>query len=176
MERLTMRDVGGRAFWVSPQNPGGGYRMTEDKEDQERLDRLAAYEDAMSIERAQELAQAEKDGRLAVLPCKNDTVYTIEEDYFNCAKCRHGSSAYYQAKIDRVSCDMNNDVHRPFYIKEHEVGGFEISFDATGFTVLSSPGEFGYEGLEQFCGIDGKVYYTCKEAEAALKKREEAGL
>lgn len=32
--------------------------------------RLAAYEDAMPLERAQELAQVEKDGRLAVLPCK----------------------------------------------------------------------------------------------------------
>lgn len=32
--------------------------------------RLAAYEDTMPLERAQELAQAEKDGRLVVLPCK----------------------------------------------------------------------------------------------------------
>ena len=37
---------------------------------------LAAYEDAMPLERAQELAQAEKDGRLVVLPCKvGDMVY-----------------------------------------------------------------------------------------------------
>lgn len=57
---------------------------------------------------------------------------------------------------------------------QKEVGGFEISFDATGKTVLSAPGEFGYEGLEQFSGIDGKVYYTREEAEAALKKREGA--
>lgn len=40
--------------------------------------RLAAYEDTMPLERAQELAQAEKDGRLAVLPCKvGDTVYRV---------------------------------------------------------------------------------------------------
>lgn len=45
MERLTMRDVGGRAFWVSPQSPGGGYRLSEDMEDQRRLDSLAAYEE-----------------------------------------------------------------------------------------------------------------------------------
>lgn len=32
--------------------------------------RLAAYEDTMPLERVQELAQAEKDGRLVVLPCK----------------------------------------------------------------------------------------------------------
>ena len=37
------------------------------------IDRLAAYEDAMPLDRAQELAQAEKDGRLVVLP---DAKYT----------------------------------------------------------------------------------------------------
>ena len=125
-------------------------------------------------DRLRELAQAEKDGRLVVLPCKDDTVYTIEEDYFNCAECRHGDSAYYQAKIDRISCDMNNGVHCPFYIKEHKVDGFDVKFDVSGDVILSSPGEFGYEGLEQFSGIDGKVYYIREEAEAALKKREEA--
>lgn len=35
---------------------------------EEMVDRLAAYEDALPLERAQELAQAEKDGRLVVLP------------------------------------------------------------------------------------------------------------
>lgn len=34
----------------------------------EAAKRLAAYEDAMTLERAKELAQAEKDGRLVVLP------------------------------------------------------------------------------------------------------------
>lgn len=32
--------------------------------------RLAAYEDAMPLDRVQELAQAEEDGRLVILPCK----------------------------------------------------------------------------------------------------------
>lgn len=32
--------------------------------------RLKEYEDAMPLERAQELARVEKDGRLIVLPCK----------------------------------------------------------------------------------------------------------
>lgn len=34
---------------------------------EERFLKLAAYEDVMSLERAKELAQAEKDGRLVVL-------------------------------------------------------------------------------------------------------------
>lgn len=108
MERLTMRDVGGRAFWVSPQSPGGGYRLSEDMDDQRRLDRLAAYEDTMLstetvsdllerfiyfyrtvegldiidpvhfgafVDRVKRWQQAEKDGRLVVLPCKvGDTI------------------------------------------------------------------------------------------------------
>lgn len=42
--------------------------------------RLAAYEDAMPLERLQELAQAEKDGRIAVLPCKvGDFVFNIQD-------------------------------------------------------------------------------------------------
>lgn len=44
---------------------------------QEVVARLAAYEDAMPLERAQELSQAEKDGRLVVLPCKKgDTLWS----------------------------------------------------------------------------------------------------
>ena len=47
------------------------------------ITRLAAYEDAMTLERTKELAQAEKDGRLVVLPCKvGDPVYvTYGEGY-----------------------------------------------------------------------------------------------
>lgn len=45
MERLTMRDAGGRAFWVSPNHPGDGYCLVEDSKDAMRLDRLAAYEE-----------------------------------------------------------------------------------------------------------------------------------
>lgn len=138
------------------------------------FDHADLYAEFGTIDHIRELAQAEKDGRLVVLPCKDDIVYTIEEDYFNCGECRHGDSAHYQAKINRISCDMNNGVHCPFYVKEHKADGFYVKFDSSGSVVLSNPGEFGYEGLEQFCGIDGNVYYTREEAEAALKKREEA--
>ena len=196
MERLTIKTPNGAALKMKDSYPS----KEAARADLMRLyrvavDRLAAYEDTglepktlnefapfllemkMNIgamRHLKELIQAEKDGRLVVLPCKDDIVYTIEEDYFNCGECGHGDSAYYQAEIDRVSCDMNNGLHCPLYVKEHKVDGFEVKFDASGSVVLSSPGEFGYEGLEAFCGVDGKVYYTYKEAEAALKKREEA--
>lgn len=45
MERLTIRGEDGKAYWVDARCAGGGYRMTNDKRDQARLDRLAAYED-----------------------------------------------------------------------------------------------------------------------------------
>lgn len=46
------------------------------------VDRLAAYEDAMPLERAQELAQAEKDGRLVVLQ-DGITVHDLQNEYCN---------------------------------------------------------------------------------------------
>lgn len=174
MERLTIKTPQGPALKMRAAYPS----EEAAQEDLMRLfyvavGRLAAYEDTMPLERAQELAQAEKDGRLVVLPCRGDTVYTIEEDYLNCVECKYRDRAYYQEKIRRVSCDMDNGIRCPIYVKEHKVSGFEITFDKDGTAVLSSPREFGYKGLERFSGIDGKVYYTREEAEAALKKREE---
>lgn len=70
MERLTYwnRDA---ACWFNHGTMG------------EVINRLAAYEDAMPLERAQELAQVEKDGRLIVLPCKvGDTVYEANKRGF----------------------------------------------------------------------------------------------
>ena len=65
----------------------------------EALNRLAQYEDALPLERAQELAQAEKGGRLVVLPCKvGDTVYVIYgEGYITCT-------------VDRMHIIANNQV------------------------------------------------------------------
>lgn len=131
----------------------------------EALNRLAVVVDP---EELLELAAAKKAGRLVVLPCKNDIVYTIEEDYFHCDVCEHKEKAQYQPDIQRVSCDL--DEHCPLYIKEHVCQGFEISFDEDRKAVLSAPGEWGFEGLETFSGIDSKWYLTREEAEAALKK------
>jgi len=65
---------------------------------EERFLKLAAYEDAMPIERAQELAQAEKDGRLVVLP-SDDYTWQIRGDLFlniiraNCRAAREEAEA-----------------------------------------------------------------------------------
>lgn len=66
MNRLTervdgyIRIVGCKTLYSSSERPGAYLNNA--------LIRLAAYEDAMPLERAQELAQAEKDGRLVVPP------------------------------------------------------------------------------------------------------------
>lgn len=67
MDRLTYYHVGEKgAYMICSGNCRGG--LCEECEEFEKIiDRLAAYEDAMPLERAQELAKAEKDGRLVVL-------------------------------------------------------------------------------------------------------------
>lgn len=127
--------------------------------------------DGIPVQRLQELAKAEKDGRLVVLPCKDDTAFTIEEDLFNCDQCKNKANARYKPHIDMISCDLDNSEHCPLRVKEHKVEGFEISFKE-GDPVVSLPGAYGYEGLETYSGFDGKCYYTREEAEAALKNME----
>lgn len=71
MERLTEWDEFGNAdiIALSDMMPEIYAELSFDETNAltEALNRLAAYEDAMPLERAQELAQAEKDGRLVVL-------------------------------------------------------------------------------------------------------------
>lgn len=172
MERLTMRDVGGRAFWISPQSPSGGYRLSGDADDLRRLDRLAAYEDTglepeevseyqrlcdsyvkagldakfvqfcidatqngLSMDRIRELAQAEKDGRLAVLPCKKgDTIWS-----------------YYDYPTRGISRIVVTAV-----------------FTLDGITVINTD-NYGELSAKD---IGDTVFLTRAEAEAALKTRE----
>lgn len=91
MERLTRREIGGVVFvgeTISDRRAAAG----------RALNRLAAYEDTglepeeierlqeymkpftiQDMDRFREIMDAEKDGRLVVLPCKlTDTVYIVE--------------------------------------------------------------------------------------------------
>ena len=66
MERMTIR------------NSDGSVSQPTDLKWAEALDRLAAYEDAGPIDRLRELAEADKDGRLVVPPCKvGDRLYEV---------------------------------------------------------------------------------------------------
>ena len=96
-------------------------------------------------------------------PCKvGDTVFTIEENYFDCENCEHRDEARLDPQQGRLSCEFPEDRHCPYFIKEHVAEGFNV--DSGG---ISGPGEWGYEGLERFTGIDAGWYPTREDAAAA---------
>lgn len=116
---------------------------------QKAFDRLAAYENAMPLEQTQELAQAEKDGRLVVLPCKvGDTVYQI--DYMtNREALKFGIPATENLFGSRKYA-RKHAKYRPLFVRERKMLK----------TLYSEIGK--------------KVFLTREEADAALKKMEEA--
>ena len=166
MERLTRRICGG--WGVTP-----GYELNTVRGMKAVVDRLAAYEDTGlgpeevtelmaahgtgilelceyrsigPVKRLKELAQAEKDGRLLVLPCKvGDTVWTniaIVGDRYK--------SADRPYPVEVVFIGMGED--KGFFHVQYSNGRvFPFDFDKFGKT----------------------VFLTREEAEAALKKREE---
>lgn len=107
-------------------------------------ERLKMYEDTVSLERAKELTQAEKDGRLVVLPVpvgKNKLAYALPGSF-----------------------SRNQEI---FTIECERLDGLEI-WDNPGheIVVLVDGCEIGESDI-------GKtVFLTCEEAEEALKKRE----
>lgn len=127
----------------------------------------------LDIEHMHDLLLAERDGKLVVLPCGKDTVFTIEKDFLNCDQCNYKLSKGYQPSDGEILCNFEEQENYPNCIKGHEVEGFEITFGEKGDPIVSLPGEYGYEGLTTFRGIDEKCYYTHEEAAAALKKMEE---
>lgn len=143
MERLTKRINGKAAFYECNSTCGtcegvlcGSVFLM--------ADRLAAYEDTgLDPERVAELAQAEKDGRLVVLPCKvGDTVWTniaIVGDRYK--------SADRPYPVEVVFIGMGED-KRFFHVQYSNGRVFPFDFDKIGKT----------------------VFLTREEAEAALKK------
>lgn len=113
-----------------------------------------------------EISRLEKAGRLVVLPCAvGDKVFIITERYFECEECRFGS----EAKVDergRKSCDAPDGRHCPLEIEEKICEGYGVYEE----NELNGPGEWGWEGLEEYSGVDGMVYYTLADAQAALEK------
>ena len=141
MERLTY--VKNSRRWDGGRHPT---KYTSRHTFQEVVARLAAYEDAMPLERVQELAQAEKDGRLVVLPCKvGDTLWT---------------------NISVVG-DRYKSADRPYPVEVVFIG---IGGDSGFFHVQYSNGRVFPFDLDK---LGKTVFLTREEAEAALKKREE---
>lgn len=153
MERLTYKSIIGGWTYGVPR--------------QEAVERLAAYEDTglepeeviqtklalmgkvlaeikefegVSADRMIELAQAEKDGRLVVLPCKlHESIFYLEDGGW----------------IDDVP---------------YEVSIGQRQGERRDSLLFSCEDGFGFYGED----IGEAVFLTRKEAEAALKKREEA--
>lgn len=112
------------------------------------IDRLAAYEDTIPLERVQEIAQAEKDGRLIVLPCKvGDLVFALWD-----VPTKYKYVIYY-AEIKEVCIYVRNcRMTITYRLEPIEYRGRRKEYRAEDF---------------------GKtVFLTREEAEAALKKRE----
>lgn len=150
MERLTVRDSQQHAWYnndgVLIRGANGTFHQKKDMTAHyihdrfvaldKVTDRLAAYEDIMTLNRAQELAQAEKDGRLVVLPAKPDEIVY---------RWKKGDDVPGLFRLDGVTVNGDREI---------------IYQTPCGETF--APDDFGKT-----------VFLTYKEAEAALKKREE---
>lgn len=95
MERLTKYLASGAADYNYPADCYSGNdcndRVAKSAYRQTCVERLAAYEDTafgVAAERLRELAEADKDGRVVVLPCKiGDTVWAILDGKKHVCKC-----------------------------------------------------------------------------------------
>lgn len=167
MDRLTKTGPIMSAWFMRDNAPIATLHMTE-IETQRVLDRLAAYEDtglmpeainglvksflgtlageiaeqtgSADMSRIHEIADAESDGRLIVLPCKvGDTVYVPVE------RCKPGFNVCpYDGGYGTFRCD--GDKNCGAYVKEH------------GFSIRDYP------------DVGKTVFLTREEAEAALKE------
>ena len=106
------------------------------------MDRLTKHEGSYSVDRMQELAKAEAEGRLIVLPCRvGDTVYTIQTVYDFIDGTRHREIV--EGKAYAISL-----------IEDMEI---RISYESDGI---------GYMPAQPRSAL----YFSREEAEAALRK------
>ncbi len=120
----------------------------------------------------QELLEAEREERLVVLPCKlGSTVYTVEEDYFSCEECKHKAEAVYNPHFKHFTCDPPAGRHCPYTVKETIAEGFEIRLDDDGKVIVSKPGTWTWEGLQEVYSDDDKWYTSREEAEKAAEEK-----
>lgn len=136
------------------------------------FEKLAEYEDIGSPEDFAELAKAKAEERLAILPCKpGDKVYTIDEIGYPCELCDCPEDKKGQCYRQKTGHPVKilHECPTVYKINHQFCEGFTIGGKG-GKVALSPPGEWGYEGLETFGGVDGKCYFSWEEAEAALRE------
>ena len=116
-----------------------------------------------SEEHIRELLNAEKEGRLVILPCSlGSPVYTIEEDYCACDNCEFKDEAEYDTVFRHVTCHPSAERNCPYIVKETIAEGFEVRLDENGKLITSNPGTWRWEGLKEVYS-DNDVWYTSKE-------------
>ena len=135
MERLTKYLASGAADYNYPADCYSGNdcndRAAKSAYRQTCVERLAAYEDmacGVAAERLRELAEADKDGRLVVLPCKmGGELYSTLDDIGRLHQCR----ATYALLDERPY--LNTVVLKPV---DYEGSQYGASFGAFGKTVF----------------------------------------
>lgn len=164
MERLTMR-VNGRAYWISPQTPGGRYRLSNNPKYLIRLDRLAAYEDTgLSPETVSDLLD-----RFCYFYRTVEGLDIIDPIHFGAFvdRVKHWQQAEKDGRL--VAYIPGDKVYdrfgTPWIVESSEIHliGAEIKHLY----------RCGHPGTEDYCAMYEEEIRSCEEAEAALKKREE---
>lgn len=117
------------------------------------VDRLAAYEDIVElcggVDRLRELAEADKDGRVVVLPCKvGDVMYKLFREYTECTS--------YQVRKDNYCCE-----------------GCMVPCDSREVTVIRAIQPNSLPEVVRYIEDIGKtVFLSREEAEKALQGME----
>ena len=146
-----------------------GYHQKTPKEQAETNIMMDVIDKIETVTRATELLEADKDGRVTVLPCKvGDTVYIIDM-----ADCKSGECPDIDDKkclyqwgksfngAEIVACRVKHSVVREVYVCELSMHTFDDSED----------GEAEYEINECYVKYFSEIYSTYEEAESALKKK-----
>ena len=122
---------------------------------QQVVDRLAEYEDAgLTPERCVELAAADRDERVVVLPCKvGDTVYTVDLD------CEDNPEHTKMCFCWNKSCKSCEKAY--LRVWENRTKTVDIR------SIVAEMGLCGEDG-----GFGKTVFLTRESAEAALKEQE----
>lgn len=142
MKRLTER------------RPNGVIRVDFIEAKESAVSRLAAIEDILGeeydLDELMEMAQAKREGRCVVLPCKvGDTIYRV-------VHCDDGSGyAVWIIRVNFVEFNDNDSIELPNYVIGTTENGAGTTMEFSDF---------------------GKTAFTTREAaEAALKAREQDG-
>ena len=113
-------------------------------------DRCTTIGECGGIDRLRELAEAGKDGRLVVLPCKvGDVMYKLFREYTECTS--------YQVRKDNYCCD-----------------GCMVPCDSREVTVIRAIQPNSLPEVVRYIDDIGKtVFFTREEAEKALEAKKD---